>query len=232
MKEIIVLIPAYNPSGKLIQLIADLIKTDIEKIIIVNDGSNSSYDKIFETIKQIKKCIVLEYKENHGKGYAIKHGIKYYLKNLRKKYKGLVTVDADYQHLPCDILNISRHILNDQYSLILGVRNFDLKTIPFLNKYANKLTAKLFEIFYKTKITDTQTGLRGISNYYLNTCKDISGDRFEYEMNMLIYFSRKNITIKEVEIETVYYKEKESKFNKIKDSVRIYKILFKERKKI
>ena len=230
MKDVVILIPAYNPSGKLIELLAKLIQTDIEKIIIVNDGSDIKYKKIFETIKQIKKCIVLEYKENHGKGYALKHGIKYYLKNLRKKYKGLVTVDADYQHLPNDIINISKYVLDNQYSLILGVRNFNLDNIPFLNKYANKLTSKLFELFYKTKITDTQTGLRGISNYYLNTCLDIKGDRFEYEMHMLIYFSRKNISIKEVEIETIYYKEKESKFKKIKDSIRIYKVLFKERK--
>jgi len=230
MKDIIVLIPAYNPSGKLIKLIAKLIKTDIEKIIIVNDGSNSSYKEIFNTIKEIDKCIVLEYQDNKGKGYALKYGIDYYLKNFKKKYKGIVTVDADYQHLVKDIIKVSKSLSDSRNDLILGSRNFNLKTVPLLNKIGNKLTSKLFKIIYKVNIGDTQTGLRGISNCNLKLCKDISGFKFEYEMNMLIYFVKKNLNIKEVEIETVYYKEKESKFKKVKDSFEIIKVLLKERK--
>ena len=70
----IVLIPSYEPDDRLVKLINDLSKTNY-KIIVVNDGSSNKYDEIFNKIKN--KCVLLGYKENHGKGYALKTGFKY-----------------------------------------------------------------------------------------------------------------------------------------------------------
>lgn len=226
MKDIVILIPAYNPSDKLLKLVKDLIKIGFLKIIIVNDGSKNN--KIFNLLKDILQCDIIEYKENKGKGYALKYGINYYLLNYQNKYKGIITMDADYQHMPFDAMNLAYDLLNNQDSLILGVRNFNLSHVPKTNKYGNKITSIIFKLLYGLNIHDTQTGFRGIPNRYLNLCLEVNGNRFEYEMNMLIKFTKDKINILEHNIETVYYVENESKFNKIIDSIRIYKVLLKE----
>lgn len=227
MKDVVVLIPAYNPTNNLFKLVTELVNLNFQKIIIVNDGS-SKKNKIFNKLKEYSECDILEYSDNKGKGYALKYGINYYLENYKNLYKGIVTADADYQHLPNDILNMSLKLVGNLDSLVLGCRNFDLENVPKTNRIGNKITSFFFKLLYGKKVSDTQTGLRGIPNRYLNFALEASGNRFEYEMNMLIKLSKDNINILCVPIETVYYEESESKFNKVVDSFIIYKVLFAE----
>ena len=57
---------------------------------------------------------------------------------------------------------------------------------------------------------------------------ETDGERYEYEMNVLMVFAREKIPIKEVWIETVYLNDNSSShFNTIKDSYRIYKEIIK-----
>ena len=195
------------------------------KILIINDGSINA-DDIFNELKKIGNCIVLSYTNNSGKGYAMKYGIKYYMENLISNYKGIITVDADYQHLPNDIDKLSNMIDSDK--IVLGSRDFNTKDVPLPNKIGNKITSFVFKLLYGYKINDTQTGLRGIPNNYLQVCLEIPGNRFEYEMEQLIYFVNHKINIEEMNIETIYYSKSESKFNKIIDSMKIYKVMLKE----
>ncbi len=227
MNDVVVLIPCYNPNKKLLQLISDLIKNDFQKIIVVNDGSNRNLD-IFNKLKEYKNIDLLEYKENKGKGYALKYGINYYLENLKTEYKGIVMADADLQHSVPDIINISLKLLGNQDSLILGRRNFNAKKVPLSNKLGNKITSIIFSFLYGSHVHDTQTGLRGVPNRYLNLCLESKGKRFEYEMNMLIKFTKNHVNILEVPISTIYFKKSDSKFNKVTDSIMIYQALFTE----
>ena len=56
----------------------------------------------------------------------------------------------------------------------------------------------------------------------------IKGERYEYEMNMLLDFARKGIKLKEYTIETIYINDnEESHFDTIKDSARIYSQIIK-----
>ncbi len=228
MDGVVILIPAYNPSQKLLKLVTELSR-DFKKIIIVNDGStNKSCEKIFLKLESMEICDVIGYASNKGKGGALKFGINYYLENYKNLYKGIVTVDADYQHLPSDIINVAIKLIGNQDSVILGVRDFNLKTVPFPNRFGNKTTSFLFKLLYGEMISDTQTGLRGIPNRYLNLSLEVSGDRFEYEMSMLIKLVKEKIMIIQVPITTIYYKKSESKFIKTLDPIIIYKVLFTE----
>ena len=229
MNDVVVLIPAYNPSLKLLKLLDDLTNANFNKILVINDGSSNSKN-IFEKVKDYKNVILLEYNENQGKGYALKYGINYYLENLKDKYKGIVTVDADLQHQVEDVINISLKLIGNSDSLILGSRNFKEKGVPFLSRFGNKITSICFSFLYGKYIKDTQTGLRGIPNRYLNLSLEASGKRFEYEMNLLIKFVKEKINIVEYPITTIYFKAdlNESHFKRIGDSVIIYKNLFNE----
>ena len=59
--------------------------------------------------------------------------------------------------------------------------------------------------------------------------KDLDGDRFEYEMNMLIEASRLAYRIKEVDIKTHYVRDNsESHFRVFVDSFKIYRLIFRK----
>jgi len=179
-------------------------------------------------IKEKEECIVIEHSINKGKGQALKTGFTYYLENLMQDYLGIVTADSDGQHSIEDTINIAKLVeeYKDVKTLILGVRNFNKENVPFASKFGNKLTKTIFKLLYNKTINDTQTGLRGFTNSYIKDCIDIPGNRYEYEMNMLIYATKSEITILEKKIDTIYIEEnKSSHFNPIKDSIKIYKIL-------
>lgn len=226
-ENIAVLIPAFNPDTKLILLVNELTDHGIQNIIVVDDGSKKQCKYIFEKIKPFNKCVILQHAVNLGKGRALKTGFNYFL-NHYKKFIGLITVDADGQHKCEDIIKVAQTLGENQESLILGSRNINDKNVPFRSHFGNLITAKIFRFFSGINVSDTQTGLRGIPYHYLISMLKTSGERYEFEMNMLLKCSQKKIDIKEVDIETIYIEHnKSSHFNPFIDSARIYAVFFK-----
>lgn len=220
MKPVII-IPAFNPDDKLINLVEKLEKSSLP-IVIINDGSKKECADIFETLDLSHKCDILTHTRNMGKGAAIKTGIRYSFQRYPKSC-GYVTADADGQHAAEDILKAAEALEKDPDSLILGSRNFSKKNVPYKSRWGNRITSFVFMISVGRKCPDTQTGLRGIPKEFTNICLSVPGDRFEYEMNMLLEFAHKNISFVYLPIATIYLKNnKSSHFNPVRDSVRIY----------
>lgn len=217
MKKI-VLIPAYEPNEKLINLVDKLYKN--HDIIVVNDGSTNEY--IFKKIKN--KCTILTHNVNKGKGEALKTGFKYIKENYSEN-DSLITVDADGQHEYEDIINcLSNTSLN---CVVLGVRTFD-KNTPLRSKIGNTLTSKVFKHYLHYCLRDTQTGLRSFKVSLIPFMLEIEGKRYEYEMNMLIQCIKSKIPLKEVPISTIYINNnKESHYKTFSDSYKIYKLIKK-----
>lgn len=227
MKTLIV-IPALNPPLDLIQYIEKLRQSGLEDILIVDDGSRSECGYIFEQLRDKQGCQILTHAKNLGKGRALKNAFNYFLTMPNvEEYNGIVTADSDGQHRVEDVLSMVETISNYPDSLILGCRDFDSENVPPKSKFGNKLTKLVFKLLYGRKITDTQTGLRGFPKAILHEMLEISGERFEYETKMLIHTFDKSIPIKEITIETIYFDgNAETHFNPIKDSLRIYKVIF------
>lgn len=225
-KNIAVLIPAYNPNEKLIELVDKISNEVTSRIVVVNDGSNSR--NVFERIKN--NCIVLENRINKGKGYSLKKGLNWILEQ-ENGIIGIITVDADGQHAIKDIKNIAtkleeNHRKNKQ-KIILGIRDFSEENVPIKNKLGNKITANIFRKKTGVEIKDTQTGLRGIPIKNIKEFIYLEGNRYEYEQNMLIDIIQKDIPFEEVHISTIYNKSK-SNFNVIIDSYKIIKAIINE----
>ena len=227
-KKIFILIPALNPSEEFEKYINELIENGFNNILVINDGSLEKYEKIFENIKIKKECNVISHKVNEGKGKAIKTGLKYFIENENMNdFIGVITADSDGQHLVKDIENIAKQMQENTNSLLLGTRDFSGENIPSKSSFGNKLTSKIFKTFYGTKISDTQTGLRGIPISLVKDFINIAGNRYEYETNMLIECILKKIPIVEIPIETVYINNNENThFRPIHDSISIYWRIF------
>jgi Glycosyltransferases involved in cell wall biogenesis len=222
-----ILIPAYEPDGKLIKLINELESLSFPLIVVVNDGSSNKCAVIFEEIEKLPNCKVIHHTVNKGKGAALKTGMEAIL-SMSGNYKGCLTVDADGQHLPEDILKIAEEFEKDSKSVVLGCRDFSQKNVPSKSRFGNKITRSVFKLMTRKTITDTQTGLRAIPTAAMKTFLGLPGDHYEFEMNMLMQAAKTGLPIREVTIQTVYIDQnRASHFNPFLDSIRIYKEIIK-----
>ena len=134
--EIAILIPAYNPSESLINL-TNLLIEEKYIIVVVNDESNEESNKIFKKLN--KDMIIINHLKNMGKGTALKTGFNYIKDNI--ECIGVITADADGQHLFEDIKNVSEYLAKNDGSIILGSRT-NMKSAPFRSKFRKLLDQK------------------------------------------------------------------------------------------
>lgn len=224
-KDAVILIPCYNPDETIMDAFIKELGSVFENIVFVNDGCSEEHEPYFKKLE--KKYPVIKHYKNYGKGRGIKNGLNYIL-NYYPDCKAIITADCDGQHSIKDIKKVYKATLKNQNSLILGTRNFNDEKVPFKSRYGNKITRNIFKIFVGLTITDTQTGLRGMSKNVAKSMLTISGERYEYETNVLIACKTEEIPIVEVPIETIYIEEnRTSHFNPVKDSILIYKLFIK-----
>ncbi len=224
-----IIIPSLNPDEKLLNLLADLQAEGFEDIVIVNDGSSADYDHYFATARETYGCTVLTHAVNQGKGRALKTAFNHLLCR-REKCPCAVTVDSDGQHRIADIIEVVKAAQANPKHLIMGCRDFSDNNvnIPKRSRFGNRTTSRVLHLLCGIKLSDTQTGLRGFSPDAMRHFMKSKGERFEYEMNMILDAREYGLEIQEIPIETVYIEEnKTSHFNPLLDSFRIYSIFFK-----
>ncbi len=226
VKNITVVLPSYKPDEKLIAVLTGLTEKGFQDIVVINDGSGSDFDPVFEKAKTFPGVTVLVHEVNKGKGRAMKTAFAYCLEN-RPNCTGVITVDGDNQHHPDDILACCEKLSQDPNYVILGARDFSQDDVPPRSKMGNVITRNIFRFACGIKITDTQTGLRAISRQHLPLMLEIQGERYEYETNMLLEMKANYVEFKEVTIRTIYIDDNDSShFNPLRDSFKIYKIIF------
>ena len=221
----IALIPAYNPEPCLINLVEKL-KEKGFWVLVVNDGSSEKHREIFQEIDDAGRVLILTHTKNKGKGCAIKTGLKYIQKYISENYT-VVTVDADGQHRPKDVEMVCKMSQKHPGCLVLGRRKMQKET-PLKSRLGNQITRIIYMFTTGIRIYDTQTGLRAFDHTLLAELLIIPGERYEYEMNVLLACSRNKIPMREIGIETIYINDNSSShFHPFKDSCRIYKEILK-----
>ena len=226
LSKISVVLPSLDPDDKLVAVIDGLLEYGFTDIILINDGSKPENLSYFHTAASHPEVHLIHHSVNRGKGAALKTAFNWFLEN-RPDAAGVVTVDGDNQHHPEDTRACAQHMLQTG-RLTLGVRDFSLPDIPARSRSGNRITSAVFKIFVGMTISDTQTGLRAIPKKHLPLFNTVSGDRFEYETNMLLALKENGIPFDEVKIRTVYIEEnKSSHFHPIRDSWRIYKLILR-----
>ena len=228
MKKRIALIPAYKPNIQLLEFVKGIEEHGMD-CLIVNDGSGEAYLSLFHKIERETEARVLSFPENRGKGAALKAG----LKSLQKENVGLqgdftiITLDADGQNLLKDALNLLSVAEEKKDTLILGSRT-QSKDSPLRSRIGNGITKEVFNLCTGVEVKDTQTGMRAFSGKMIPKMLTIPGERYEYEMNVLLFLAKEGVPMEELPIETVYINDNaESHFDTVKDSYRIYKQILK-----
>ena len=221
----VILIPSLEPDDRLPAYVARLREQGFDRIVIVDDGSSEAYQPIFTRLSEMVGCTVLHHEVNRGKGCALKTGYAYIREHLPEA-DGVITADADGQHTVEDCLKLADALKDRKKALYLGSRDFNLPNIPPKSRFGNKTTSGVFWALYGQWLPDTQTGLRAFRREEIDFMIDVPGERFEYEMQVLIACARAGIPMIPITIETVYENENAgTHFHPIRDSWRIYKVI-------
>lgn len=230
MRECIIVIPAYQPTEKLKELVESLRFAWIKKIVCVDDGGGVKYRGIFRKLEAMDKVCVLRHAVNMGKGRALKTAFNHIL-NEFSDGEVVITVDADGQHTPAAVEKIYG-ACGGEDSIVLGSREFtnikNEREIPLRSRFGNQMTKLVFRFLCNIPISDTQTGLRAIPLALLPGFIKVSGEKYEYETNCLLWCKDNGVEIREASIETIYENNNESShFNPLRDSLRIYMVIVK-----
>lgn len=219
MRKTTILIPAYDPDERLLDLIVDLQAQSNYAILLVDDGSSEAGKAILQQAKALG-CILRTHGRNRGKGAALRTGFAY-LRTQEEQPDVVVTADCDGQHTATDIIRVAQEVRPGSREMILGSRTFRGE-VPGKSRIGNAVSRKLFALLTGLTIWDTQTGLRGFPGTLLDWLLRLDGNRFEYEQNMLFSCSRDGVQVRELPIETVYLQQNTgSHYRPVWDSLRI-----------
>lgn len=221
----IVLIPAYEPDDRLVHLVELLDKAHVvDAVIVVDDGSGPVFADVFAQTREAG-AIVIAHEENQGKGFALKRGFAYI--EQRFPDHDVICADCDGQHSVEGIDRVATALRSHPETMVLGTRQFTGE-VPAASRIGNTLTRVLFARSTGTHIFDTQTGLRGYPAAMLPWLQRVDGNRFEYELNLLLHAAAEGIAVLEIPIETIYLDGNSSThFRPIVDSIRVYAPLAK-----
>ena len=171
-------------------------------------------------------CTLLRHQRNQGKGRALKDAFHYILSQSAWTGCAVITADADGQHSVEDVCAVAQAALEETDRLVLGVRDLTLPQVPPRSKLGNRLSSWAFHALYGVRLGDTQTGLRGIPWELLDWCGTVAGERFEYEMNMLIRAARERVGLRQTAIQVIYYDNNAgTHLRAVRDSWRVFAIL-------
>ncbi len=223
--RVVVLIPAYKPDERLIDLTRELTQDNGLDVLLVDDGGQEAFAPIFDACRKLGAEVAV-HAVNMGKGRALKTGINAALLKW-PDMAGIVTADADGQHTPKDILRLIDALHAHPDKLVLGSRAFT-GNVPKKSLWGNKITRAVYALASGVKVGDTQTGLRALPRCALEAMARIDGERYEYEMNLLLKLRDMNLGVFEVPIETIYIDDNAgSHFNPVRDAIKIYMVIFK-----
>ncbi|MDD5130492.1 MAG: glycosyltransferase family 2 protein [Candidatus Omnitrophica bacterium] len=216
--RICVIIPTYNESRAIADLIEKITKLGLEAIII-DDGS---FD---DTARIAAACgaRVLANLKNMGKGASL---IKGYNFALEHGYDAVISMDGDGQHSCDDLPAFIQKAKDSQSALIVGNRMGMTKGMPALRVATNFLMSKFISLIVKQDIPDTQCGFRLIKKELLSKIVLLTS-KYETESEILIKAAHLGFKVESIPVKTIYSGQK-SKINPLVDTLRFLRFMILE----
>jgi glycosyltransferase involved in cell wall biosynthesis len=220
-QQLAVVVPCYNAGDRVRPVIEGLLRI-VDHVIVVDDGST---DGAVDGLGDLDARIVA-LPQNQGKGHAMMAGFRAALED--SDVSAVAIVDADGQHDPGELPGLWDTFVREGAGLVIGSREFDMEHVPWRSRFGNKLTISLTALLLGKRIPDTQSGFRLHSRALLeDVIANVTPGRYESEMEILVLAVRKGYTVVPSPIQTIYEEgNPSSHFNKVGDSIRIYRRLF------
>ena len=196
-KKLSVVLPAFNESDVITESIDRLISelkrfADDYEIIVVNDGSVDDTKQKIINLKKIHPQIKLvSYKNNKGKGYAIKRGL------LNINGDIVVLMDADLDIHPSQIRNYLKQLLQKHNSdkTVAGAIGSKLDKrsnvdFPLKRRLMSFCYYLMLKTMFRLDTRDTNTGLKVFNSKVIKDIVPqlvIKGYAYDIELLSMVY---------------------------------------------
>ena len=195
IKPIMIIIPAYNEATNLKEVLhripAQIKGVDVG-VLVVDDGSE---DNTAEVAREFGHLVVFN-RINRGQGAASRLGYDVLIKN---KVSVGVTMDADGQHKPEELVRLVSPILEGQYDLVIGSRILgESEKNIWIRSLGIMILSKVVSFVIPQKITDCSSGYKAFN---INKLRDMKLTEEQFQSaEVLIEASKKGLRIGEVPI--------------------------------
>lgn len=218
-ESIYVVIPAKDEGRYIQSLIKQIKDLGFKNIVVVND---QSIDRTKTLAEEISDIVVLDHVINLGPGAATQTGIAH---AVSKNADMILTIDADLQHNPKDLIRLRNHLQKSQADLVIGSRFIGKNEIPISRIFYNKVGNFVSFLLTGKMLTDSQSGLKAISGNLARSL-NLSYDGFEFCMEIIKQASHTNAKIDEIPVDVRYTKETTSKGQNLMSCINMISRIF------
>ena len=174
MMDLSIVIPLYNEDESIdelhLKIVSSLSNSSLNyEIIFIDDGSSdNSWNIIKDLTKRFNNIRAIRFLTNYGKSMALSAGFKL------TKGEVVVTMDADLQDDPNEILQLYNVLINEDYHIVSGWKRKRYDSLIFKN-----LPSKLFNwaarLSSGIKLNDFNCGIKAYKSDVIKEIKLTSG---------------------------------------------------------
>ena len=210
-----VIIPALNAAATVAPVVSEA-RRHIGRVLVVDDGSSDGTG----AAAREAGAEVLRHQINRGKGAALKTGFAW---AKAAGLSGVITLDADGQHLASEIPKFLRLHEETGADLIIGGRAHLFHGMLPRRRRANQFSARAIAMASRTvAVTDSQSGFRYYSIAMLDAVP-LRADGFDMESEVIVRAGRRGFRIATMPIELGFVNGiSTSHYRPVKDTVRIF----------
>lgn len=212
-ERFLVIVPALNAERSIAKVVVDARKV-LEPVLVIDDGSSDATGEVARAVG----ATVLRHEVNRGKGAAMKTGFAW---ALEQGYDGVITLDADGQHLPGEIAKFIAARANSNADLIIGGRAHLFGGMLPRRRNANRFSAWCIAKCSGAPITDSQSGFRFYSAKLIRALK-LRTNGFDMESEVIVLAGKRRFRIITIPIDLGFVDGiATSHYKPLKDTLRI-----------
>lgn len=186
-------------------------RDDFTAVVVCQDGE---YNGVGDDAN------IIALPDEAGEGAAMKRAYKYVMENL-PDCDMVIRVSADDEYTANDILRVQRLLRKNRSALVIGLRSRN-HSLGWAGKLRRSIVNQVFAVASGRNLRDVETGLRGFYREYIPSLLKVDGERYEYEVNALLYATRTGMKICEAVLDTEYSIGNNSYYQHIMEWIKVY----------
>lgn len=185
LQRVAAVIPAYQAAPSVGDVVRGTLSL-LSEVLVIDDGSTDA------TAAEARAAgaRLISFPANRGKGAALEAA---FADLFGRGFAGVVTLDADGQHLPEEIPKLWPAVAEGA-DLVLGIRDHLFGAMSAVRRASNRLSSRAISFAAGQRFTDVQTGFR----YYSRRLIEAVGfpeARFEAESAVVVRASRRGFKV-------------------------------------